>query len=90
MNNKYRITIQDTPVQNTTKTYVENPRMRSSTCLSEIKSGLMESALSNNKTMNNNYRTTIMDTPVQHVETPRMRRSTCPLNIKFRSNGIGA
>ena len=48
----------------------------------KIKSGLMESALSNNNTMNNDYRTTIMDTPVQHVETPRMRRSTCPLNIK--------
>ena len=120
MNNKYRITIQDTPVQNTSKTYVKTPRMRSSTCLSEIKSGLktptlrnkksmnnkykikethnvseassfedrkiksglMESTFSNNKTMNNDYRTTIMDTTVQHVETPRMRRSTCPLNIK--------
>ena len=77
VNNKYRITIQDTPVQNTSKTYVETPRMRRSTCLSEIKSGLKESALSNNKTMNNDYRTTIMD-----VETPRMRRSSCPLNIK--------
>ena len=65
MNNKYRITIQDTPVQNTSKTYVETSRMRRSTCLSEIKSGLKESALSNNKTMNNDYRTTIMD-----VETP--------------------
>ena len=31
----------------------------------KIKSGLKESALSNNKTMNNDYRTTIMD-----VETP--------------------
>ena len=49
MNNKYRITIQDTPVQNTSKTHVETPRMRRLTCLSEIKS-----ALSNNKTMNNN------------------------------------
>ena len=56
MDNKYRITIQDTPVQNTSKTYVETPRMRRSTCLSEIKSGLKESALSNNKTMNNNYK----------------------------------
>ena len=56
MNNKYRITIQDTPVQNTSKTYVETPRMRRSTCLCEIKSGLKESALSNNKTMNNNYK----------------------------------
>ena len=77
MNNKYRITIQDTPVQNTSKTYVETPRMRRSTRLSEIKSGLKESALSNNKTMNNDYRTTIMD-----VETPRMRRSTCLSEIK--------
>ena len=116
INNKYRISsIKDTPVQNTSKTHDETPRMRRSTCLSEIKSGLktsplrnnksmnnnykiketpnvseassfedqqiksglMESALSNNKTMNNDYRTTIMD-----VETPRMRRSTCPLNIK--------
>ena len=67
MNNDYRTTIMD----------VETPRMRRSTCLSEIKSGLKESALSNNKTMNNDYRTTIMD-----VETPRMRRSSCPLNIK--------
>ena len=56
MNNEYRITIKDTPVQNTIKTYVETARMRSSTCLSEIKSGLKESALSNNKTMNNNYK----------------------------------
>ena len=77
MNNKYRITIQDTPVQNTSKTYVETPRMRRSTRLSEIKSGLKESALSNNKTMNNDYRTTIMD-----VETPRMRRSTRLSEIK--------
>ena len=77
MNNKYRITIQDTPVQNTSKSYVETPRMRRSTRLSEIKSGLKESALSNNKTMNNDYRTTIMD-----VETPRMRRSTCLSEIK--------
>ena len=47
MNNKYRITIQDTPVQNTSR----------STCLFvEIKSGLMESAFSNNKTMNNKYK----------------------------------
>ena len=51
--------------------------MRRSTCLSEIKSGLKESALSNNKTMNKDYRITIKD-----VETPHMRRSTCPLNIK--------
>ena len=51
--------------------------MRRSTCLSEIKSGLKESALRINKTMDNNNRTTIMD-----VETPRMRRSTCPLKIK--------
>ena len=37
MNNEYRITIKDTPVQNnTSKTYVETPRMRSSTCLSEL------------------------------------------------------
>ena len=56
MNNKHRITIQDTPVQNTSKTYVETPRMRSSTCLSEIKSGLKTSTLRNNKTMNNNYK----------------------------------
>ena len=74
MNNKYRITIKDTPDQTTSKTHVETPRMRRSTCVSEMKSGLKESALSNNKTMNNDYRTTIM-----HVETPR--RSTCPLKI---------
>ena len=55
MNNKYRITIQDTPVQNTNKTYVETPRMHRSTCLSEIKSGLKTSPLRNNKTMNNKY-----------------------------------
>ena len=48
----------------------------------KIKSGLKTSTLRNNKSMNNDYRTTIMDTPVQHVETPRMRRLTCPLNIK--------
>ena len=55
MNNKYRITIQDTPVQNTNKTYVETPRIHRSTCLSEIKSGLKTSPLRNNKTMNNKY-----------------------------------
>ena len=78
MNNKYRISsIKDTPVQNTSKTHVETPRMRRSTCLSEIKSGLKESALRINKTMDNEYQITIMD-----VETPRMRRLTCPLNIK--------
>ena len=42
-----------------------------------IKSGLKTSPRRNNKTMNNDYRTTIMD-----VKTPRMRRSTCSLNIK--------
>ena len=56
MNNKYRITIQDTPVQNTSKTYVETPRMRSSTCLSEIKSGLKTPTLRNKKSMNNKYK----------------------------------
>ena len=40
MNNKYRITIKDTPVQ-----HVETPHMRRSTRLSEIKSGLKESTL---------------------------------------------
>ena len=71
MNNKYRITIQDTPVQNTSKTYVETPRMRRSTCLSEIKSGLKESALSNNKTMNNN-RTYILDESVPDIGVPTL------------------
>ena len=66
MNNKYRITIQDTTVQNTSKTYVETPRMRSSTCPLNIKSGLMESPLSNNKSMNNN-RTYILDEPVPDI-----------------------
>ena len=71
MNNKYRITIQDTPVQNTSKTYVETPRMRRSTRLSEIKSGLKESALSNNKTMNNN-RTYILDESVPDIGVPTL------------------
>ena len=62
MNNKYRITIKDTPVQNTSKTHVETPHMRRSTCLSEINSGLKESALRINKTMNKKYRITIKDT----------------------------
>ena len=35
MNNKYRITIQDTPVQNTSKTYVE-PRASRSTKLNPV------------------------------------------------------
>ena len=48
----------------------------------KIKSGLKTSTLTNNKSMNNEYRITIKDTLVQHVETPRMRRSTCPLKIK--------
>ena len=67
MNNKYRITIQDTPVQNTS-----TPRMRESTCLSEIKSCLKESALSNNKTMNNNI-TYILDEPVPDIGVPTLR-----------------
>ena len=72
MNNKYRISsIKDTPVQNTSKTHVETPRMRRSTCLSEIKSGLKESALRNNKTMNNEYQITI-DTPVQNIKSGLM------------------
>ena len=54
MNNKYRLTIKDNPVQHTSKTHVETPRMRRSTCLSEIKSDLMTRTLRNNKTMNNN------------------------------------
>ena len=53
----------------------------------KIKSGLKTSTLRNNKSMNNKYRITIKDTPVQntsktHVETPRMRRSTCLSEIK--------
>ena len=50
---------------------VETPRMRRSTCLSEIKSGLKESALSNNKTMNNN-RTYILDESVPDIGVPTL------------------
>ena len=45
---------------------VETPRMRRSSCPLNIKSGLMESALSNNKTMNNN-KTYILDEPVPDI-----------------------
>ena len=75
MNNKYRISsIKDTTVQNTSKTHVETPCIRRSTCLSEIKSGLKESALySNNKSMNNKYRiSSIKDTPVQNIKSGLM------------------
>ena len=88
MNNKYRITIQDTPVQNTSrstclseiKSFLKTPTLRNEKSMNnkykikethnlseassfedrKIKSGLMESAFSNNTTMNNDYRTTII------------------------------
>ena len=54
----------------------------------DINSGLKTATLINNKTMNNDYRTYTLDPPVQHnrsetyVETPRMRSSTRPTEIK--------
>ena len=68
MNNDYRTNTLDTPVQhNRSETYVETPRMRSSTCPLKIKSGLKTSALRNNKTMNNDYRTILQWTHQSHI-----------------------
>ena len=52
---------------------VETPRMRRSTCPLKIKSGLMESALRINKTMDNNNRTTIMDESVPDIGVETLR-----------------
>ena len=74
MNNDYRTYTLDPLVQhNRSETCVEIPRMRSSTCSLEIKSGLKISTLRNNKTMNNDCRTTIMDTPVPHIGVETLR-----------------
>ena len=62
---------------------VETPRMRRSTCPLKIKSGLMESALRINKTMDNNNRTTIMDESVPDIGVPTL--SPTPFRRRVQS-----
>ena len=57
MNNDYRTNTLDAPVQhNRSASYVETPRLRSSTRPTEIKSGLKTATLMNNTSINSKER----------------------------------